>query len=140
LRHDDPRYFAAWIGHLADHYYEALALRAALKPGQTYVSLCSVIAGLSQYSGHEHFTKEHRSALITAVYTFMGNADDSELTYNNVNNYVRLNNGELLEFIYEKSEDATRITDIMTSQRLVRPAEIEAAMAGNLSTLISGSL
>lgn len=140
IRHDTPQDYAACIQYISDHYEEALALRAELKPLQTYVSLCGALAGLASYAGHENFTKEHRSALLAAVYTFMANSDDSELTYNNVDRYVRLNNGELLEFIEEYAEDAARVKHVMTSQRLVRPAAIQAALAGNTTTLVNGAL
>lgn len=140
IRHDDPLQFSAWIGYMIDHYDEALALRAELKPQQTYVGMCGIISGLARYNGHENFTKEHRSLLLAAVYTFMANNDDSELTYNNVDRCVRLNNGELLEFIDEYAENAARIKQVMTSQRIVRPAEIEAALAGNTTTLVNGAL
>lgn len=141
IRHDDPQNYSAFIRYMADHYDEALALRSKLIPQQTYVSLCSVIAGLARYGGHDTFPPEHRSALLTAVYVLIvAKSADEELTYNHRDRYVRLTNGELLELIHEHSDNTARLREVMVRHLIVRPAEIEAAMAGSGGTLINGSL
>ena len=142
LRYWEPDSYTHWITDMNEHLDEALELRRVLKNNQqTYKAVCDIIGGLSNYAGHEQFTKAQKSCLITAVYVHMQGVEYGEgLDYNWRGHWVRLTNGELLEYILEYPEAANSIRKHMVEKMIVRPAEIEAAMNGANGSLIKGSL
>jgi hypothetical protein len=140
LRYQSPQDYAYWIEDLTNNYDYALDLRLRFKPTQTYKALGDYIAGLSHYAGGymaNELTADQKSCLIALSYV---TSESDAFIYEWDAHFVRLTDSEMVEYICDHPEKAAAFRELITERLLVRPAELEAALAGSTSPMLNGSL
>jgi hypothetical protein len=140
LRYQSPQDYAHWIEDLTNNYDYALGLRLRFKPTQTYKALGDYMAGLSHYAGGymaNELTADQKSCLIALSYV---TSDSDAFIYEWDAHFVRLTDSEMVEYICDHPEKAAAFRELITERSLVRPAELEAALAGSTSPMLNGSL
>lgn len=142
LRYQSPEVYRQWIEDMTGNYDYALSLRKRFKPTQSYKALGDYMAGLSRFSGD--LTAEQKTCLVALSYVtnspsgaYVG---EEAFIYNWDDHYVRLQDSAMVEYICHHPEKAVMVTGLITESLVIRPAEVEAALAGGTSSLLNGSL
>lgn len=142
IRYQTPEEYARWIQNMTDQLDYALALRSRFWPQQTYSAIGDHIAGLGEFTSHPDMNAAQKSCILAANYVMLASPrlTEQDFIYDSQKRFVRLVDSDLIDFISNHSDDAVRIQSLITDHRLLRAAELDAALADGTVSLLNGSL
>lgn len=142
IRYQTPEEYARWIQNMTDQLDYALALRSRFWPQQTYSAIGDHIAGLGEFTSHPDMTAAQKSCILAANYVMLASPrlKEQDFIYDSQKRFIRLTDSDLIDFISNHSDDAVRIQSLITDHRLLRAAELDAALADGTVSLLNGSL